>query len=140
MDNRFDLEKKRREYSAKVVDITKLDPVVSIVLKGEEYLLEFDNRAVKYVLDDTGYNLLKDTFSKEVMVDPKIMGSLLFRGLQHNHPELTADSVDSMFTMRHYPYILDRLIEAIDMFMPEGDDANSGEQDPTLRSGATTTG
>lgn len=129
----------RNEYSDGVAETTKLDPAVSITLKGTLYKLEFTNRSVKNVFDDTGYNILQEKFDRSRMEDPKLMGSLVFRGLQKNHPDLDQDQADDLFTLRHYPYILDRLITALDMFMPDSE-GEEKEPDPTQRSGATIAG
>jgi hypothetical protein len=134
---------KREEYSKEVEKTTQLDSVVSITLDKKEYKLEFTNRAVKGVFDDTGYNILSQVFDRARMQDPKLMGSLLFRGLQKHHPDLTQEGVDDMFSLRHYPYILDRLTDAMDMYVPkrqELEEEGEESQNPTQRSGAPTTG
>lgn len=112
-------EERLKVYDDRVQQTFQLDPQVSVTLKGSAYVLEFNNRAVKDVLKDCGFNALRDPLSMEVMENPEILGSLLHRGLQTHHPDLTIDAVDQLFTSRHYPYIVNRLRAAMDMFLPD---------------------
>lgn len=116
-------EEKRLEllnlHKERVLDTFKLDPQVKITLKGNEYTLEVNNWAVKQIYKETKFNLLSSGFKLAQMEDPELMGVMLFYSLVTNHPELTQESTDKMFTYRHYPYILDRMKEAISLFMPE---------------------
>lgn len=100
-----------------------LDPTVNITLKSQKYTLEFNNRAVKDVFKDTGVNLISVMgLGLSEMESPDVMGSLLFRGLQKNHTDLTQESVDELFTFQHYPYILHNLRKALKVFAPEIED------------------
>lgn len=106
----------------RVQETFKLDPDVIITLKGKKYTLEMNNYAVKEVLRDTGVNLMRDGLSRDSMVDPHIVGSILFRSMQLHHPDLTQDDVDKLYTLRHYSYVLDTLRQVVDLFMPDMSD------------------
>lgn len=121
-----DVVKIRRE---RVQQTFKLDPTVMITLKGKEYTLELNNYGVKQVLKDTGFNIMKDGFGQEQMQDPEVMGSLLFRALETNHPDLTQDLVDRLYSYRLYPYILEKMRTVLDLFMPDMSDVLA-EQTP----------
>lgn len=105
-----------------------LDPHVFISLKGINYILEFNNRSAKDVFKDTEFNILNTPLALKETQDATLMGCLLFRGLQTNHPELTQDAVDTLFTLRHFPYILSRLRMALDMFLPDLSDVIPQEE------------
>ncbi len=119
----------------------KLDPTVIITLKGVDYTLEFDNAAVKGVLKDTGYNMMSTAFSVDQMQDPDVMGAMLFRGLQHNHSDMTQEKADSLFSVRLYPYVLEKLRQSLALFLPDMTDvdvekpkeAAKESEDPTLQ-------
>lgn len=126
-------------YQERVQLMFQLDPQIPIVLKGKTLTLEFNNRAVKDVLKDCGFNALRDSLVGESMDDPNILGSLLHRGLQCHHPEMTVDDTDALFTSRHYPYVVNRLRAAMDLFLPDLSDVvelppkTEGQEDPTLQ-------
>ena len=135
------MNKAQTEESRRRLEETfKLDPIVPIKLKGNNYTLEFNNFAVKEVMKQTGFNIMAKSFGMSEMENPEILGSLLFQGLLTNHPDLTQDSVDKLFTYRHYPYILERLRMALTLFMPDISDLQPREEgvtetelDPTKR-------
>ncbi len=106
----------------RVQDTFKLDPTVIITLKKVDYTLEFDNAAIKGILKDTGYNLMSTAFSQDQMQDPIVMGSMLYWGLKANHPDMTQERADSLFSARLYPYILEKLRQALSMFLPDMSD------------------
>lgn len=111
------------ERAKRVMETFKLDPAIKITLRGVEYTLEYNNYAVKGVLADVGLNLLSDGFGNlDQIQNPDILGSLLFRGLEINHPELKQADADRLFTTRHYSYVLNRLRAALALFMPDMSD------------------
>jgi hypothetical protein len=124
MVSKEDATKLRRE---RVQNTFQLDAATTITLRGKVYTLELTNYAVKGIYKDTGHNLMALGFSVQQMTDPEMMGSLLFWALQQNHPELTQDEVDKLFTYRHYGYILDRLKDALDLFLPDMSDVQVEE-------------
>ena len=103
-------------------DTFQLDPVTTIMLKGKPYTLELTNWAVKGIYKDTGHNIMALGFNPEQMQSPEMMGALLFWALAGNHPELTQDDVDKMFSYRHYGYVLGRLKIALELFLPDMSD------------------
>jgi hypothetical protein len=74
-------------YRKRVDDLSIIDPLVPIKLRNKEYILEFNNYAVKGIQADTGYNLISTGFDHKCMEDPKIAGAMLYWGLKTNHPE-----------------------------------------------------
>lgn len=116
----------------------KLDPQVAITLKGKDYILEFNNYAVKGIFKETDFNLMGSAFTLAQMQNPRVMGVMLYYGLKTNHPDITEDEVDKLFTYRHYPYVLSKLRQAIGLFMPDLTDLVSKPEgsglpeDPTL--------
>lgn len=125
-------------YQQRVLDTFQLEPKVSISLKGQFYTLEFNNRAIKDVLKDSGFNILADSLGDTAFEDPNILGSLLHRGLQANHPDLTVEDVDKLFTARHYPYITTKIRVALDMFMPDMSDVERDEEPEAVAQGDPT--
>jgi len=97
----------------------KLDPIVTIMLKGKEYQLEFNNYAVKGILKDTGYNLMSKEPRLAYMHSPEIFGAFLYYGLKTHHPEMTQEEADKLYSLKHYLYVLDRITKAVTLFMPE---------------------
>lgn len=122
-------------YQQRVKETFQLEPQVSITLKKQTFTLEYNNRSIKDVLKDSGFNLLADSLyasegASQPLENPEILGSLLYRGLQAHHPELTADDVDKLFTARHYPYVTAKIREALDLFMPDMSDVERDEEPP----------
>lgn len=111
-----------KRFKSRVLETFQLDPVVTITLKGHDYTLEFNNWAVKEILRESGVNMIATGFTSEHMQSPEIMSVVLYYGLKTHHSELTQDGVDRMFTLRHYPYIHDRLSDAVDLFLPDMSD------------------
>ncbi len=109
------LEQQRKEIG----ETFKLDPQVTIKLKGAEYTLEYNNFAVKGIYKDTGYNLLSTPLDKQQMDDPDIMGALLYYGLKTNHEDITQEQVDKLYTYRHMVYVMSRITSALELFLPE---------------------
>lgn len=109
----------KAERSRRTCDTFQLDPQVGITLKGVKYTLEFNNWTVKEVLKDTGINLLSHALKGTDIEDPDVMSVLLLRGLQTNHPDMETERADKLMTLRHFPYILNRISTAIDLFMPD---------------------
>lgn len=109
------LEQQRKE----IEETFKLDPQVTIKLKGAEYTLEYNNLAIKGIYKDTGYNLLSTTLGKEQMDDPNIMGALMYYGLKTHHEDMTQEEADKLYTYRHMVYIMSRITSALQLFIPE---------------------
>jgi hypothetical protein len=114
-----DFQKVRSE---RIQGLFQLDPEVKISFAGKHYTLLLNNWAVKGILKDTGHNLMSLGFTVEVMTDPNTLGSFLFWALQTKHPELDQEATDKLFTYRHYAYVIDRLKQAIAMFLPDMSD------------------
>lgn len=107
-------------YQSRIRDTFQLDPKVEIKLGGVTWQLEYNNRAVKGVYTDTGFNLLSDQFSTDKnLTNPELLGSLLYHGLKRHHPEMTPDQADDLFTTRHYPYVIRQIQAALDSFLPD---------------------
>jgi hypothetical protein len=101
----------------------QLDPQVNITLKGKKYILELNNWAVKGILKQTTVNLMAaGDFGICQMQDPEVMGAILFWALASNQPDLTQDEVDKLYTFRHYPYILEKIKSALELFLPDMSD------------------
>lgn len=115
-------EKYAEIYNERVRATFSSDPLVPIELKGNTYSLEFNNKTVKELYKTTGVNLLESSFTKEQMQNPGILGIILYWALNTNHPDLTPDDVDKLFTLRHLPGILNRIRLAVDLFMPDMSD------------------
>jgi len=96
-----------------------MDPKVEIELKGSKYQLEFNNFAALNILKDCNFNLLTGSISEVQMGDPAVIGSFLHRGLETNSPGLTREDTDKLLTLRHHPYITNRIMEALRAFLPE---------------------
>ena len=111
----------------RVQETFQLDPLVPITLKGKNYTLEFNNRAVKLILKDTGLNLMSAGFGMDAMQDPETMGAILFRGLQTHHPDLTQDDVDVLYSYRHFPYVIQCLRQGLELFLPDMSDVEAEE-------------
>ncbi len=101
---------------------SSMDPKVEIELKGAKYQLEYNNFAALNILKDCEFNLLTGTISEVQMGDPAILGSFIHRGLETNHPDLKREDVDKLITIRHHPYITNRVMEAMRAFLPVMDD------------------
>lgn len=127
-----------QERKKQIEESFSLDPTVTVTLKNKPYTLEVNNYAIKGVLKDVGFNLLNEAFNRERMNDPRIMGSMLHWALKTHHPELSQDDADKLYTYRQQLYISGKLIQAIQLFLPEpkpedtaGGQAAAAVQDPT---------
>lgn len=106
-------------FKERVQETSKLQPQVSIQLKGNSYVLEYNNSGIIQVLKDKGLNLLTQPITKDMMYDPVFLGYILYIGLGQHHPDLTEGAANELFTLRHYAYISNRIKEALDAFMPD---------------------
>ena len=112
----------------RIGETLKLDPTVIIMLKGKDYTLEFNNFAIKGILKDTGFNLMGSFLGTEEMENPEIMGAVLYYGLKTHHNELTQEECDKLYGYRHNVYILDKIREAIRLFLPDMSDIVRAEE------------
>lgn len=143
-------EERRAVTKARVQELLKLDPQVTIKLKGNDYTLEMNNWAVLGILKDTGYNLNSAGFGTEQMQDPTIMGCILFWAMQTHHPDLSLEAVNKLFTYRHMQAIFDKIMECItlysadvsDLVEPDDrkvfDDLGADPQKPSAANGSAT--
>lgn len=113
----------------RVQETSKLDPKIPLSLDGREFVLLYTNRAVKGILEDTGINILQSPLGTAEMEDPKVLGSVVFRGLQAKHPDLTSEAVDEMITFRHLMYIQSQVMAALGLFYPDVADLPVLEKD-----------
>lgn len=128
-----------RVYRERVQATMSLDPKVSLVLKGQEYFLEFNNKAVIDLLRATGFNLLSDALTQDKVKDPSFLCDLIRYGLMANHPDVTTEEVNRIFTLKHFPYVMNQIREAIRGYLPDMTDIDideeskgaEGHQDPT---------
>lgn len=126
-------------------ETSKLDPKVPLHLNGTDYRLHYTNRAVKGILEDTTLNILDQPLGSEKLSDPAILGSVLFRGLQKEHPDLTLEAVDDLISVRHLLYIQTQITVALSLFYPDVADLpllddtrpEAGDEDPTQRPAAS---
>lgn len=122
---------KPEDYAKTYVDRSQplfdLEPSVTLKLKNQHFMLEYNNWAVKEVLKATKVNLIEAGFTMGDWVDPEKMGILLYCGLVTNHPELTQEAVDKLLTYRHYPLVLQQIGEALRLFMPDMADVELDE-------------
>lgn len=118
------------EISKRVQALAKLDPFVVCTLQGRDFKLEFDNTAIKAVLTELGMNLLKDGLDRAVFEDIEKTTQLFYIGIQkHNNPKpavtgtkvayVSIDDLNSYLGIKHFPYIMRCLIDAVDGYYPE---------------------
>lgn len=113
---------------ARILDTNKLDPKVTLVMDGNDLILEFTNRAVKDVEKELGINLFNGEFTAQHMTNPTMLSRMLYFGLRKHQPELTLEQIDDMFSFRHFGYYMNRLTEALSMFTPDTSDIQEPEQ------------
>ena len=121
------LEEFRGLYAKRLEKCFQLDTKVPINLRGQEYILELDNRAAKGVLLDTDFNMLSSSLSVEVLNNPIILGALVYHGLREHHPEITQDEADRLIEFRKFPYIIGRIQHAMELFSPDMSDVTNEE-------------
>jgi hypothetical protein len=123
-------KEEQAERSKRVQATGSLDPTITVMLKGVEYTLEYNNSAVKGIKDDLslGFNLL-DGFDSGVLSDPIKITKMLLWGMVSNHPDVTEQFIDERLALKHWPYYMDRIMAAITPFMPDFTDLEpSSEQ------------
>lgn len=134
MDKKQERLKKRQEaFSERLPGLSKLDPKVEVKLGGKTWTLHFTNYAIKRVFEDTKHNLMTG-LKEEHLSNPVIFGAVLFRGMEQEHPELTQEVVDRMFSLRHYAYVREKVVEALELFYPDLSDLpveSEGEEQST---------
>lgn len=119
-------------YRERVNEALSVDPGVTVTLGNKEYTLEFNNRAIKDLLKATGLNILQQGIGKDRLGDPEFLTTFLLIGLKLHHPDCTEEEVDRVFNIRHYAYVVDKLLQAIDMFSPDMSDIQpSGKVEET---------
>lgn len=109
---------KRLEVVKRLHEATKLEPFTEIVLRGNVYKLEYDNRQVKGILADTDVNVLEG-FDGKKLNDPEFRTKLLYWGLKIHHPGLTEDQVDGLQPIRQAIYVTSKLSEALRAWFPD---------------------
>jgi hypothetical protein len=114
-------DERHRIVMARIGELYKSDPDVTIRFMDKDRILRFTNRAVLDVLKDTGHNMLEGGKISD-LTDPDLLGSLLHRGMQHHWPDVTRESVDEHFAARHLVYYQTKLMEALQLFMPDVSD------------------
>lgn len=136
MDNSFI---KMEQYREKVRELSRLDPSVVLTLNDKSYRLEFTNRAVKKLLEMTGVNLFKDALDSQQFRDPDILAKLFYCGmLKHNPMEL--EELDDLLTLRHFPYYVSVIGEAIRLMLPQEEPDDSGTEQEQDRMSPVATG
>lgn len=114
-----------KKVKARVLAIPTIlpDPITILTLNGTQYKLEFDNRAVRKVLQELDINLFSRGSMESLraaMDDPEAMATLLVTGLSKHHPEVS--EADSLITLRYKDYITECLLEACTVFFPDCSD------------------
>lgn len=124
-------DEKREIYKQRVRETFKLDPTVTVTLKGQDYKLEFNNYAAKHILLDVSHNLINQPLTLALLSDPVFLGAIFWRGLETNHPELGQEGADKLLTAQHFLYIVDKIKTAVTAFMPDMSDVEVTEPDGT---------
>lgn len=96
----------------------RVDPGVSISMRGDLYTLEVDNRCLINILKDTKVNILSAGLKRVDLEDPEVLGKILHRQLEFHHPDLTLEAVNRLIEGRKYIYITDKIFEALRLFWP----------------------
>lgn len=109
---------KRLEVVRQLHEATKLEPFTEIVLRGNVYKLEYENKAIKGILADTKVNVLEG-FDAKALNDPDFRTKLLFWGLKMHHSTLTEDQIDGFQPIRQAIYITSKLSEALRAWFPD---------------------
>lgn len=112
-------EQYREKYYQKLPEISQLDPVVMVTLDRKDYKLEFTNQSAMDVLSDCGFNIISDRFTPQIATNAKVLGSLLYRGLEKHQPDLDQMTVNHMYSIRQYHYVSNCIIEALTSFLPD---------------------
>lgn len=121
------LDAKQIARVGKAVDESfKLEPSLTVVLRGKGYTLEFDNMAAKGILRDTGQNILTES-GANLLDHPDHLGSILYWGLKRHHEDMTQDESDGLLVLRHRFYITKRIMEAMSLSIPDADEDNQPE-------------
>jgi len=110
-----------------MLDTIKLDPQVPLILGGVEHKMIFNNRAVKEILMATGINLLTTALTSEKMMEPEMMGLLIYWGLKTNSPDITPEEVDLKLTSRHLLYYQTQIAKGLELFYPDIEDLPAGQ-------------
>jgi hypothetical protein len=112
-------EERQKALRDRLPTLLALDPKVPITLGGSEYTIEVTNRTAIDVLKILGVNLLTEGIKEEKWDDPEFVGTLLYLGLQKNHPDLTLDQVNNLISHRHHLYMRNRLAQSFSLFYPD---------------------
>lgn len=112
----------RAELSKRLPKVIKSDPKVKMLLGDIEVTLEFNNQAALDLLEDTQFNLIADKLTPDVMKDPKLLGCLIHRGIQKNHPDMSLNEVNDKLSLRQFTYYTFTLSDALAAFFPDMSD------------------
>lgn len=115
-------QEKSALYMQRVRELFKLDPTVTVTLKGKDYKLEYNNFAARRIATDVAHNLISQPLTVALLSDPSFLGSVFWRGLETHHSELGQDGADKLLTTQHFVYIVDRIKTAVNAFMPDMSD------------------
>lgn len=127
-------KERAEEVRKRVYELHKLDPFVVCTLQGMDFKLEFDNTAIKAVLQDMNINLLKDGLDRTIFEDPEKMAQFFFIAVQKHHNKKELDDrhatdrihevaqLDKYLGLKHYPYIIRCLNDSVTGFFPDTSD------------------
>lgn len=111
-------EERAAYYDQQLMEMEQLEPSVPIKLRGNDYTLEYNNRAVKEIFAATGLNLLSDPLGPH-LTNPTTLSALIYWGLKKHHPDLTTEESDDLFGPRLHLYIQSRIAKAMTLFLPD---------------------
>jgi hypothetical protein len=128
---------RQKEVIKRVQALDKLDPFVVMTIRGVDYKLEFDNKAIRQIQTEFDVNLLEMPYlPDELFKDLDKFTRVLEIALARNHPEfdpLKPQPVDgpvgagSLIGLKHQAYIIHCLRDAADFYFPDVSDLPPGE-------------
>lgn len=117
-------DERQKEIIKRVQALDKLDPFVVMTIRGKDYKLEFDNKAIRLINTEFGVNLLEIPYlPDELFKDVDKLARVLQIALTRNHPELeTLEHVADLIGVKHQAYIMHCLRNAADFYFPDVSD------------------
>lgn len=121
-------QKKTQLFISRLPEVMALDPKVPFRFMNQDLQLEMNNVALMGIYKDTGINILGDGFKAIQLDNPEVVGVVLFRALNQNHPDITQEQVNKAINARQYFYIRERIMESLSLFMPKEEETPEKKQ------------
>lgn len=113
------IKDKQAKYEASFMNIPQTDPWVPLVLKGEEWKLEFSYEAAQSVLRLTGKNIFAGELRESDLANMDMLVGVLVCGLKTHSQDVTIEAIAPLLTLKHRMYYAHCISKALEVTQPD---------------------